>query len=87
MVDGAIAYDKQEEIFFAHIRPRANVDEVLDPGEEGAEDLEAEDDSATAESGEESEADDEGSSDEAEEEADDDAEDDASDDEASTDDD
>ncbi|MFT5287475.1 MAG: imidazolonepropionase-like amidohydrolase [Planctomycetota bacterium] len=70
VVDGSIAYDKQEEIFFAHIRPRANADEVLDPGEEGAVDPLPKDEATETESEEESEDTDEGAGDEGDEDAD-----------------
>ena len=36
VVAGKLAYDKQEELFFAHIRPRAERP-PLDPGEEAEE--------------------------------------------------
>ena len=40
VVDGKVAYDKQEELYFAHIRPRPDTtlapEEKVDPGEAGA---------------------------------------------------
>ena len=76
VVDGSIAYDKQKEIFFAHIRPRANVDEVLDPGEEGAEDpeLDSEDSVEESEEAAEEEAEDDAGEDQGDEAGDDEAE-------------
>lgn len=34
VIEGKLAYDKQKEIFYSHIRPRAEVEAVVDPGEE-----------------------------------------------------
>ena len=68
VVDGSLAYDKQEEIFFAHIRPRA-VEEVLDPGEEVVEDLDAETESSDSEVPEEVEETSDESGDDADEDA------------------
>ncbi len=73
VVDGSIAYDKQKEIFFAHIRPRAT-EEVFDPGEEVAEDVDEavveDSEAATDESSEDSPTDEEGADEDSEEESD-----------------
>lgn len=57
IVDGEIVYDKQEEMFFAHIRPRPESalapEEQLDAGEENAEDPEEEPEGESEESSEE----------------------------------
>ncbi len=46
MVDGKVVYDKQDELYFAHIRPRPETalapEDMTDAGEEGAVDPEAE---------------------------------------------
>lgn len=48
IVDGEIVYDKQEEMFFAHIRPRPESalapEKAVDAGEEGAVDPDGDDD-------------------------------------------
>ena len=40
IVDGRVMYDKQDELFFAHIRPRPEPEPEVEPdaGEEGGED-------------------------------------------------
>ena len=67
-VDGKMAYDKQEELYFAHIRPRAESElgpeSKVDPGEEEIEDHEESDE-------EDDDAGDEGGDDDGEEESDD----------------
>jgi len=73
VVDGSLAYDKQKEIFFAHIRPRA-VEEVLDPGEEVVEDAEADTESEDSEEVEELTDESVGVEDESESESEDDSE-------------
>ena len=53
VVDGEIVYDKEDEMYFAHIRPRPESElapaEKVDPGEEGAVDPEADGDEGEGE--------------------------------------
>ena len=52
VIEGKLAYDKQKEIFYSHIRPRAEVEPVVDPGEEVIEVPEAADTDEVSEEGE-----------------------------------
>jgi hypothetical protein len=76
VVDGVVGYDKAEELFFAHIRPRPEPEPDLDAGEEhdtdddtGDDDEEA--DEPASEGDDEEEEDNEGDDDEEEDEDDD----------------
>lgn len=55
IVDGRVVYDKQDELFFAHIRPRPEVE--VDAGETTEESAEGSDDDESDESDEESDED------------------------------
>lgn len=77
VVDGKVVYDKEKELYYAHIRPRPPVDTELapeskvDPGEEGADE-----ESESDEDEDDDKDDDEGEGDDDEGEGDDDEEDD-----------
>lgn len=68
VVDGKIAYDKQEELYFAHIRPRPESElapeSKVDPGEEVDEESEDEKSGEDEDSEDKKSGDDEGSEDE-----------------------
>lgn len=68
VVDGKIAYDKEEELYFAHIRPRPESELApeshVDPGEEVDEDAEGEDENGEDETGDDEEKPDDGDEDE-----------------------
>ncbi|QDV09103.1 imidazolonepropionase [Planctomycetes bacterium Poly30] len=67
IVDGEIVYDKQEEMFFAHIRPRPESalapEKTVDAGEEGAIDPEGEEEDGDGDDDDEDEDEDEDSED------------------------
>ena len=51
VVEGKLVYDKEKEIFYKHIRPRAEAVSELDPGEEATEELPAADGATETEDG------------------------------------
>ena len=73
IVDGELVYDKEQELFFAHIRPRAKAEvapeEKIDAGENLEEDVEVEED-AGGDEGDGDEGEDPEEGDEGEEEGD-----------------